>query len=83
MIINIFLTLIFLAMLSTILLDVLKEPFRMCFPQTVAWWELRKKRIDLDRIEKENHLLERKKLAIEQNKALEDFLQKHGLKDDL
>lgn len=79
MIINIFLTLIAAAMLSTIFLDVLAPIFEMFFPKTVAHWRLRKKRIELENIEQENLLLGQQKLAIEKQKALEDFLKEHNL----
>ena len=79
MIINIFLTLIAAAMLSTIFLDVLAPLFEMFFPKTVSQWRLRKKRIELENIEQENLLLGQQKLAIEKQKALEDFLKEHNL----
>lgn len=79
MLVNIGITLVVLGMLSCVLIDVLSVPFRIFFPQTVARWELRKKRIELDKIESENLLLEQKKEAVERQKALEDYLREHNI----
>lgn len=79
MLVNIGLTLVVLAMLFTMLIDVLGVPFRVFFPRTVAWWDVRKKRIELNKLEQENLLLEQKKEALEKQKALEDFLREHNI----
>ena len=79
MIISIFLTLIVTVVLGNIFLDVCAPLFEMFFPKTISMWELRKKRIELDKLEQENLLLGMKKEAIEKQKALEDFLKEHNL----
>jgi hypothetical protein len=79
MILNIFLTLIAMVFLTTIFFEALTPLLEMFFPQTVTRWRLRKKRIELDKIEQENYLLEQKKEAIEKQKALEDFLREHNI----
>ena len=79
MLVNIGVTLVVLCMLFCVLIDILGVPFRLFFPKTVAQWELRKKRIELDKIEEENLLLEQKKEAVEKQKALEDFLREHNI----
>jgi len=79
MIINIFLTLIAMVFLTTVFFEALTPLFEMFFPKTVTQWGLRKKRIELDKIEQENLLLEQKKEAVEKQKALEDFLREHNL----
>ena len=79
MLVNIGITLVVLGMLFCVLIDVLGVPFRLFFPQTVARWELRKKRIELNKIEQENLLLEQKKEAVERQKALEDYLREHNI----
>lgn len=79
MIINIFLTLIAMVFLTTVFFEALTPLFEMFFPNTVTQWELRKKRIELNKIEQENLLLEQKKEAIQKQKALEDFLREHNL----
>jgi hypothetical protein len=79
MIINIFLTLIAMVFLTTVFFEALTPLFEMFFPKTVTQWGLRKKRIELNKIEQENLLLGQKKEAIQKQKALEDFLREHNL----
>ena len=81
MIINIFLTLIAMVFLTTVFFEALTPLFEMFFPKTVTQWGLRKKRIELNKIEQENLLLGQKKEAIQKQKALEDFLREHNLTD--
>lgn len=83
MILNIGLTLIVAAMLFTVFLEVLREPFEMLFPKTASRIKLRKKRIALEQTKRENVLLEQQKIAIEKQKALEDFLAENKNKWDL
>ena len=68
---------IVIVMLFTMLLDFLKEPFERLFPKTASRLAVRRHRIELEHLEQQNRLLEEKKLAIEKQKALEDFLSEN------